>query len=155
MATPITNTRPLDHRPEAQASSSSSTLASTVESASNIASRGGPVNLSQTLKGVFAKVQKTAKQIGKGLGTPNKHPVSYANSHPPIQKNSLKNFVDGLEAWKRAATAGEDRAEAVKKILLARTENKTVLNFDCLRLTSLPPEIGQLTQLQHLNLSGC
>lgn len=35
---------------------------------------------------------------------------------------------------------------------MARTKNETELNLDCLSLTSLPPEIEELTQLQTLDL---
>jgi hypothetical protein len=43
-------------------------------------------------------------------------------------------------------------AEALRRIDFVRKSNDTSLNLSDLGLTKVPPEIGQLTQLQHLNL---
>jgi len=74
-----------------------------------------------------------------------------------IQQADIEdNFVTGLEAWAYEDTAleGEKRVEAMRRIIEARSSRSTKLTLAHLKLSSLPPQIGELTDLTTLNLVG-
>ena len=68
------------------------------------------------------------------------------------------NFLSGLQAWvdEDAALEGEreSRAEAMQRMIGARQNKSTELRLNGLGLSSLPTQIGELTDLRSLDLSG-
>jgi Leucine-rich repeat (LRR) protein len=67
------------------------------------------------------------------------------------------DFTTGLQAWVDDATAHEGererRAEAMRRIIEAKSSRSASLSLDGLGLSSLPVQIGDLTELTSLNLS--
>ena len=65
------------------------------------------------------------------------------------------NFLSGLQAWSELVPEErESRAEAMRRIIEARSNGSTSLSLANLKLSSLPPQIGELTDLTTLILVG-
>ena len=76
----------------------------------------------------------------------------------PIPQSGIEdNFVTGLQAWVDEATALEgergQRVIAMRRIIEAKSSRSTSLLLNGLGLSSLPGQIGDLTDLTSLILS--
>ena len=95
-------------------------------------------------------------------------PLKPAQSHSPIPhalintfaSNSLPRtydeFTPSLVQWckeKEGEPEHDYRIIAAKRITEAARSRSTTLNLSCLGLTSLPPDLGTLTQLETLYLN--
>jgi len=72
---------------------------------------------------------------------------------PIAQVGIEDDFVTGLQAWVNSAEPGELRAEAMRRMIEARSNGSISLSLSELRLSSIPEQIGELTALTSLDLS--
>jgi len=72
---------------------------------------------------------------------------------PIAQVGIEDDFVTGLQAWVNSAEPGELRAEAMRRMIEARSNGSISLSLSELRLSSIPEQIGELTALTILDLS--
>lgn len=78
-------------------------------------------------------------------------PTADITTNPLLMRTSRPR--GDLRAWASAATRGEDRFEAVRRIESCAQTKATVLDLSSLGLASLPPHIGELQHLKQLDLA--
>ena len=70
-----------------------------------------------------------------------------------LMPNFTEEQIANLNEWVNQADEGENREEAKIRIVEAYNNSSKILYLDDLGLTSLPQEIGNLTNLESLHLN--
>ena len=87
------------------------------------------------------------------LSEPDESGAVLESSPSQNAESALEKLEKGLAEWKQTQPNIDNANKAVERILSAYIDRKSKLNLSHLELSSLPAEIGQLTQLRKLNLS--